>query len=413
MSYDEWVPGPFGLNATRGTTVPPERLVLAVAHHVTAGTRLAEVLPLLETDRRIQVAYTAAPTSENTNGLADYLRARGGLVMPWSQAVRLEFDLAIAANHGGLEQLHAPVMTVGHGAGPGKLFGRGQGDGAAAARGVTGMVPERLVVNGRVVPSALMLAHERHLALLERQCPEALPAAVVAGDPCLDRLMASRERRAAYRHALGVRPGRRLVFVSSTWAPGSLYGNRPDVLLRVAAGLPPERYAVVAALHPNIWTWSSRRQITCWNADCLRIGVRLLPPEEGWQAGLIAADRILGDHGSVTYYGAALGVPVVLGAFPDDDVAPGSHIARLGSIAPRLDWGEPLAPQLDAAAGAFRGDVHASLRADLSSEPGRSAELMRREMYRLMRLPEPAEPARLPTVPLPCPARHDGLEAAA
>jgi hypothetical protein len=180
----------------------------------------------------------------------------------------------------------------------------------------------------------------------------------------------------------------------------------------VAAELPQNKYCVVAALHPNTWGYSSRRQITRWNSDSLHIGVRLLPPEDGWLAALIAADRVLGDHGSVTYYGAALGVPTILGAFPDEDVVPGSHIARLGSIAPRVDWGKPLGPQLDSAVSAYCDDVHAALRDDLSSKPGQAATLLRREMYRLMRLPEPDCPARLEPVPPPCPIDERGYGAA-
>src|SRR5262245_64530695 len=111
MSYNEWIRGPFGLDAAKGATVPGHRKVLAVVHHLTAATRLADVLPLLENDRRIQVAYTVAPASIFHRGLAEYLRALGGLVLPWEQATQLGFDLAIAASHGMLENLHAPVLT--------------------------------------------------------------------------------------------------------------------------------------------------------------------------------------------------------------------------------------------------------------------------------------------------------------
>lgn len=412
MPCDEWVRGPFGLDGAKGATLPGRLNVLAVAHHVTAGTRLAEVLPILESDRRVQVAYTASPASIHTGGLAEYLRGLGGLVITWRQATHTAFDLAIAASHGMLENLHAPVLTLPHGTGPGKLYGRIQGAGPSAPRPVTGVPRERLLVGGRVVPSVLVLPHERHLSLLERDCPEALPVAVVAGDPCLDRLTASLPFREDYRRAFGLRPGQQLVFVTSTWNSGSLYGQHPDVLMRVAAELPRDRYAVVAALHPHIWAQSGRRQITRWNADCMRFGVRLLPPEEGWQAAILAADRVIGDHGSVTYYAAAMGVPVLLGVFPDDDVAPGSHIARLGSVAPRVDWGSPLALQLDAAAVVYDSNVHASLRQELSSEPGRAAANLRREMYRLMRVPEPDAPAQLDRVPLPGAASLDGLRAA-
>jgi hypothetical protein len=410
--FDEWVNGPFGLDAATGATVPDQRTVLAVVHHVLAGTRLAEVLPLLESDRRVQVVYTASPASFFAGGLAEYLRGLGGLVVPWGQAIRTRFDLAIAANLGMLEKLHAPVVTLPHGSGPGKLFPRIHGAGPTAPRPITDVLPERLIVDGRVVPSALVLPHERHLRLLEERCPEVLPVALIAGDPSFDRIMASMSRRDAYRHAFGVRPGRKLVFVTSTWGPGSLFGRHRDGLFRLAAELSRSGYQVVAAFHPQIWSWSGRRQVTQWHTDCLRIGVRLLPPEEGWQAALIAADRIVGDHGSATYYGAALGVPALLGAFPDEDVAPGSHVARLGAIAPRIDWDRPLRPQLDDAAGAYSAQVHRSLRNELTSRPGRSAEILRRRMYELMRLPEPECPPQLEPVAMPRPLGRAGLRAA-
>ncbi|MEU8347256.1 hypothetical protein SAMN05443665_10295 [Actinomadura meyerae] len=401
LPVDGWVPGPFGLDALKGSTVRALRTVLAVAHHVTSATRLADVMPLLETDRRVAVAYTAAPASANTGGLDTHLRDLGGLVLPWRQAVSTKWDLVVAAGHGMLEKLHGPVMTVPHGAGPGKLHPRNLGSGPAAARAISGLIRERLVVGGRVVPSSIVLPHDRHLEMLERECPEARPVAFAGGDPCLDRLLASLPYRKEYRRALGVRPGRRLVFVSSTWHEDSLLGHDPDLLLRVAAELPRDRYQVVAALHPNVWSFYGRRQVLAWHADCRRLGVRLFPPEEGWRAGLVAADVVVGDHGSVTCYGAAIGVPVLLGAFPEDAVAPGTHVARLGALAPRVDWSRPLAPQVDEAAHAFTGRVHAAIRGDITSRPGEAARLIRGEMYRLLRLPDRARPPAVEPVPLP------------
>ncbi|TDC82014.1 hypothetical protein [Actinomadura sp. 7K507] len=403
FSVDAWVPGPFGLDAPKGSTVRARRTVLAVAHHVTAATRLADVMPLLETDLRVAVAYTAAPASVFTGGLDRHLRDLGGLVVPWRQAVGTRWDLVVAASHGMLENLHGPVMTVLHGAGPGKLLPRLRGAGPAAARPVTGLIRERLVVAGRVVPSSIVLAHDRHLEMLERECPEARPVAFAGGDPCLDRLVASLPYRERYRRALGVRPGQRLVFVSSTWNGDSLLGRRPDLLLRVAAELPRDRYRIVAALHPHVWAYHGKRQVMAWTADCRRLGVRLFPPEEGWRAGLVAADVLLGDHGSVGCYGAAIGVPVLLGTFPEDAVAPGTHVAGLGAIAPRVDWDRPLAPQLEDAAHSYSGRVHAAMRGAISSRPGEAARLIREEMYRLLRLPDRERPPLVEPVPLPAP----------
>jgi hypothetical protein len=70
MSYDDerWVLGPFGLGARRAATYLPERTVLTVVHHMTAATRLADITPLLECDRRIQMIYTCPPTSVSPGG---------------------------------------------------------------------------------------------------------------------------------------------------------------------------------------------------------------------------------------------------------------------------------------------------------------------------------------------------------
>lgn len=214
MSYHEWVKGPFGLDALRGATLRGQRTVLVVAHHTAAATRLADVLPLLENDRRIQVAYTVSPASPFSRGATDFLERLGGLTLPWQQATQVKFDLAIAASHGMLESLHAPIMTMPHGAGPSKLLVRQQGLGPPAARPITGAIRERVIVNGRVVPSTIIVGHEEHRRVLARECPEALPVVVVAGDPCFDRLLASVRLRNVYRRALAVGPNQRLIFAT-------------------------------------------------------------------------------------------------------------------------------------------------------------------------------------------------------
>lgn len=67
--------GPFGLAAGRGGTCRYQRtVVVAVVHRLTSATRLADVVPLLEADRRIQVVYTWAPGSAFGAGVSEYLR---------------------------------------------------------------------------------------------------------------------------------------------------------------------------------------------------------------------------------------------------------------------------------------------------------------------------------------------------
>lgn len=108
------------LDADRWATRRVRRRVLAVVHTVTAGQRLMDAVRLLEGDARLQVFFTAAPDVFN-HGVAELLDRLKGLVLPWHQAVQTEFDLALAASHGGLHELQAPVVVLPHGAGHNKL----------------------------------------------------------------------------------------------------------------------------------------------------------------------------------------------------------------------------------------------------------------------------------------------------
>ena len=241
MSCGEWPQGPFGLDAAKGATVRTQRTVLAVVHSVVTGARLGDVLPVLSGDRRVQVVFSAAP-SLFTDGVGDFLNDMGATALPWQLAVRERFDLAIAAGTGQLERVHAPVVLMPHGVGYGKYPARWPAPGPSAPRHAHGTERQQLVYHGRVVPAAILLAHQDRLVQLRRSCHEAVPAAVVAGDPCHDRLVASLPLRDAYRRALGVRDDQKLILVTSTWGPGSLLGRAPGA--PAAASSPAARQPV-------------------------------------------------------------------------------------------------------------------------------------------------------------------------
>ncbi|TDD31637.1 hypothetical protein E1287_25585 [Actinomadura sp. KC06] len=399
MSVDGWSVGPFGLDSGIGATLQGLNRVLIVVHHLTAATRLADVAPLVERDRRIQTVYTVAPTSPRAAGTARHLAASGAVVIPFAQAAQTPFDLAVAAGDGALDRIHAPVLVLQHGAGPATVARRWDGAGPAVEPPIAGLRREGIVAGGRVIPSVLAFAHRDHRALLARICPEALPVVRITGDPALDRLLASVPFRERHREALEVADGRRLVVVSSTWGARALLGRNRELVRQLALDLPSERYRIVLAVHPVTWGFHGYRQVRAWFDDCLRLGVGLLPFHEGWRAALAAADLVIGDCGSVTSYAAAAGVPVLLGAFPAHEVLPGSVSDLLGRRAPHLAPRRPLLPQVeDAIANPF---PPAPLCDRLTSEPGRAAVLLRREMYSLMGLDEPAEPPPTEPVPLP------------
>ncbi|HEY3606153.1 MAG TPA: hypothetical protein VGL06_01570 [Pseudonocardiaceae bacterium] len=250
--------------------------------------------------------------------------------------------------------------------------------------------------NGTVTAAALVLSHEEQYGRLADATPSAVEVAVVAGDPCFDRIRASQPHRTDFRHALGTGPASTVVVVSSTWGPDSLFGRHPDLIGEILSELTLDDHVVAAILHPNVWFAHGPAQIRRWLADALRAGLRLIPPERGWQQGILAADLVIGDNGAVTGYAAACGIPTMLAAFPDDAVAPGSAIDALGKAAPRLSVRGSLRAQLSAAVDDFDSNQFALVTELVTSVPDKSATLLRRLFYQLMRLPEPAAQALVP-----------------
>ncbi|WP_234327390.1 hypothetical protein [Streptomyces sp. NRRL WC-3742] len=271
--------------------------------------------------------------------------------------------------------------------------------------GVFGLGPEWVLSGGTPVADAMVFSHPEQIDRLAEACPEALPTAVLAGDPCYDRILAARHHRDRYRRALGVHPGQRLVLLNSTWNPTGLFGDAgpedvlPLLLPRLTSELPADEYRVAAVLHPNIWHGHGPGQVRLWLDRARRAGLALVDPVDGWRQALIAADLVLGDFGSVSYYAAALGTPVLLGAAHLDGLGETSPVAAFVRTAPRLDPYGVLLPQLEKLLAEHRplpGPAEST-----TSAPGRSAALLRGLFYRLIGIPEPPGPALLDPLPLP------------
>lgn len=96
----------------------PLRSVLVVVHTTTAVNRFADILPVFDSDRRVQLIFTFPAASAVTADIEEHLRADGALVMPWAQAVVTEFDLALSVhNSGNLHDINAPLAILSHGIG--------------------------------------------------------------------------------------------------------------------------------------------------------------------------------------------------------------------------------------------------------------------------------------------------------
>jgi hypothetical protein len=398
MTMCEWLPMPSEIGANRWRSRKCIRTVLMVVHTMASCHRLLDVVECVEADPRIQTVYTVAPDAFR-RGVAEHLYDLGAMVLPWQQARRERFDLAVAAASGGLPELHAPLLVMAHGAGRGKrVRPAGRGTPATADPQVYGLDAARLTRDGEVLASALALSHEAERDIVRRQCPEALAVTVVVGDPCLDRLVASIPWRERYRQAFGVAEGQRVVVVSSTWGHSGLFGSVPDLLPRLMEEALEARCRIAALLHPAVWAAHGHRQVRAWLGECRKAGLILAEPADDWRALLLAGDHVIGDHGSVTVYAAALGLPTLRLALADPAVtAPGSPQAILGDLADRLDPRQALLPQVYAAK---RADPVAATAA-LTSFPGEAHGLLRRTMYGLLDLDEPGRHRRPRPVAVP------------
>jgi hypothetical protein len=268
--------------------------------------------------------------------------------------------------------------------------------------------------DGAPFAAAYGLSHTSQLKVLETAAPQALARAVVVGDPCFDILVANLPLRERFRRALAV-GDRALVLVSTTWSSESTFGRRAALVRELLAELPRDSYQVCVVVHPNVTHRHGPGVVRGWFADCLRAGLRILPEIDGWRAGLIAADIVIGDSGSVTGYGAALGRATLLAMFPD--VPPGTVITELGRGAEPLPPRGPYLPHLERARAGDRTAVLSGLSELVTTEPGRAMALLRRLCYRAMGLSEPDWEVPIPAVSLPqveaqCAAFADQLFAA-
>ncbi|WP_052721037.1 hypothetical protein [Actinoplanes rectilineatus] len=360
-----------------------------MARTATALNRLLDVVTLLAGDTRLQIYLTH--DAENPAMLGDGFPALVGglgiLTLTWDEARTRHFGLVLSASENDrLHQLSPPILLLSHGLGFQKFY--------PGTRVIAGLDPERSPAT-----TTIGLSHpdqQRHLnADQERR-------AAVVGDPALGRMAASTHRRDHYRAALGA-DGRRLVVIASTWGPDSLYGSLPLLPERLCGQLPMDEYTVAVVLHPGIRARHSDWQVRAWLGRATRSGVRVVPPAGEWQAAVIAADCVLSDHGSMSAYAAAWGVPLILGPAVSDTTVPGSVVSDLADRCPRLDPDSDLRKQIDTAMAAddFRTLTRNRINHQIAPDDPAAAAPLRRRMYRMLGLDEPGEPAEFPPLPVP------------
>ncbi|MFE9722407.1 hypothetical protein ACFYQ5_02055 [Streptomyces sp. NPDC005794] len=374
---------PVGPDARRWSTFRAERTLVVAARTVTSTVRVLECLPaLVRDDSRVSVVFAYDPTSAFSDGVLDLLHDAGCRIMPWDQLGRAAPDLILSASENiEVPDGDCPVLVLPHGVG----FQKFVPDSRSSRVRLSGVVSDALLESGR---AWLAVSHPDQEEQLLSTHPKTAGRTLLVGDPCFDELLSSRPHRATYRRALGVAEDRRLVIVSSTWGPSSLIGQCPDLPARLLASLPYDEYQVGLIVHPNVWAAHGSWQIRTLLASALDAGLMLIPPVHSWRTALVAADLVIGDHGSVTLYGASLGTPVLLAAFGEDSV-PRTAAGALAQLAPRLDPGTELHQQVADAVSTHERPPCASIAQQAFAEPGQAHARLRANLYRLMKLTEP------------------------
>ncbi|NUT97020.1 MAG: hypothetical protein HOY78_33865 [Saccharothrix sp.] len=370
-------------------TLATERRVLLVIRNPTSLYRLLQMVDGLFAGQRTALKFTIDKGSEYARELRKYLDLAGCDVLSWRTATTTKFHAIIAAHAGSaLHELQGPIFTVAHGAGYPRIVPETTGSQSSP----TGVARSQLVHDGEVIPTVIGLSHPEQYALVERTCPEARDRCVVIGDPVADQLRASSALRERYREALHVRPDERLVLVTSTWGPNSTLAVDPDLPQRLLAELPLGRYRLALVQHWNISQAHSRYEVAQQFRDGTRCGLITIPPHRSWQAALLAADLVIGDHGSVTFYGVALGKPLLLASDGGCEVDPASANAEVWRKARSLDLDAPLRPQVESALEDGGDPALRAITDRVLGRPGEAKALVHRVLCELMGVPVPTTP---------------------
>ncbi|SEP51912.1 hypothetical protein SAMN04489732_1184 [Amycolatopsis saalfeldensis] len=279
--------------------------------------------------------------SEFGDGVEALLSRAGARLYPWDKIASSGYVLTLTASENiGFTSLSGPVLVFQHGVG----FHKYVPDSESSGDRLSGLVPEAALKSGQV---RMAISHPSQEVQLRAANPATAGTTVLIGDSQFEQLLDSAGHRGHYRRILGL-GDRRFVLLSSTWKKGSLFGTRPHLPTETLAAMPHDETAVGLVLHPNIWSKYGPLQLRAWYDGARKAGLLLFPPELGWQAALIAADLVVGDHGSVSLLAAAVGKPVLLAA-SGDEVVPGTSAELLCEQATRLRRDQPLRPQLEAA----------------------------------------------------------------
>lgn len=369
-----------GSDAHRWQTFPDRPIILALARTFTSAVRVLEALAVFRGEHRVRTLFAFDDTSAFNAGTEHLLEELGTGLIPWKDRLAVRPSLVLTATENAdMSHFECPVVVLPHGIG----FQKYVPDHRTQEVRLSGVPRPEF---HRASNIHLVLSHPAQREQLRAARVPLADRAQVIGDPAHDRLLADLRLREQHRERLGVRPHQRLVVTTSTWGPEGLIGTRPALPGALLGVLPHDDYRVAAVLHPNIWFAHSPWQVRHMLADALDSGLLLLPPHHGWGAALVAADCVIGDHGSVTLYGAALDHPMMLATVPGEESVPGTAVSELAKTAPVLER-EDLRDQVERAIDAHASGLHRSATDLAFSYRGQGGDRLTAFLYRLLGLP--------------------------
>lgn len=365
-----------------------------------SAIQLYQELLVFEGDTRVKLVWIHCPGSKLEHPLSEWLRGKGIDLVPYEKAKAGRRDLILTTSEwiDPIPFSPTPVIVIPHGVG----FHKYVPDPVTGVSRLAGLARPEGLRTGQVTQ---VVTHPDQARQLAEASEHTIGRTALGGCSNFDLLQNSRGERATYQNALVVTDNQRLIVLSSTWGPGSLFDQRFDLIGRLLAQLPFERYRLATFLHPGVWSLESESEILRRLSQHINSGLMVIPTTEGWHGTLLAADLLIGDNGSVSLLGATMDIPLLLGTF-SENVVPGTVMADLGDgMATFIDPDGDLRQQIEDEIKRHDSTRAAQLIERTIARPGESGELLRALCYTLVKQPVPTDelPARIAPVPVPKP----------
>ncbi|MFP4472726.1 MAG: CDP-glycerol glycerophosphotransferase family protein [Candidatus Omnitrophota bacterium] len=206
-----------------------------------------------------------------------------------------------------------------------------------------------------------------------------------------DKMLDKYNHRSRLRHKIGLTTDKPAVFILSTWGPYCLFNMHGDKFLKKINSLTSE-YDFILNIHPREHRPQPKNKRVWGNylRTQKKEGILFREPEDDWVEYMIVADIVISDFTSLCLNTALLKKPIIFVPFPENVVVKNCLITELKTIAPTLkpDFSD-LKEKLEGSLHNYPLDKLEEFSKKVNSCPGQASELMKKEIYKLLELPQP------------------------